>query len=371
MSLNYYLIFFLLVATSYFEFTKNETGSKQWYYAIVIFMMFTAGLGYALSPDCIAYFQTFNLVGDIEWSELDRFAEMASMEKGYLSLNKILGDFGFGFGMLTLVMAIGALTLKASTFYRYGGLPFLVLFIYAMPNFMFEEHVHIRQGMANAIAIFSVRYIIDRKLLKFLLCIGIGFQFHESIIVFVLAYWIAIMKFDEVTIGWLVTIAIIGNYTGLNAIIEVIMQLMPIGQDKFEDYQSQLYTESDVAIGDIVKILSVMSIMIYNRYASHDKLYCMFRNLFIMGVLLYFFLGKGIFGIRLPGFYLVFLGLTLGRMLYSFNGENFKRNFIYFSFVFYTLLLIFWFQVKQGHKSNFANYKTFFTPGAVYGLWKY
>ena len=89
MSLIYYLIFFLLVVTSYFEFSKNEKGSKQWYYAIVILMMFTAGLGYALSPDWIAYHKTFLLVGDIEWSELDNFSEMASMEKGFLSLNKI------------------------------------------------------------------------------------------------------------------------------------------------------------------------------------------------------------------------------------------------------------------------------------------
>lgn len=370
MSLIYYLIFFLLVATSYFEFSKNEKGSKQWYYIIVIIMMFTAGLGYGLSPDWIAYFQTFNLLSNIDWSELDHFAEMASMEKGYLSLNKILGDIGFDFGMLTLIMAIGALTLKTSTFFKYGGLPFLVLFIYAMPNFMFEEHVHIRQGMANAIAIFSVRYIIDRNIWKFLLCLGIGYQFHESIIVFSLAYWIGIMKFNELTIGWLVTIAIIGNYTGLNSIIEVIMQFMPIGQDKFDDYQSQLYAESDVAIGDIVKILSVLSIMIYNKYAIDDRLYCIFRNLFIFGVLLYFFLGKGIFGVRLPGFYLVFLGLTLGRMLYNFNGDEFKRRLIYFSFIFYTILLIFWFQVKQGHKSNFANYRTFFTNGAAYGLWR-
>ena len=357
--------------TSIIEFSKNEKGSQIWYYTIVIIMMFTAGLGYALSPDWVAYFKTFRLLLDVEWSDLDRFAEMAGMEKGYIMLNKILGDFGFDFGMLTLIVAIVSLLLKTSTFYKFGGLPFLVLFIYAMPNYMFEEHVHIRQGLANAIAIYSVRYIIDRKIWKFLLCITIGYQFHESIIVFILAYWIAVLKFDEVMIGWLVTIAIIGNYTGLTSVIEIIMQFMPVGQDKFEDYQSQLTGgDSAIAIGDIVKILSVMSVMIYNKYAVHDKLYGMFRNLFIMGVLLYFFLGKGIFGIRLPGYYLVFLGLTLGRMIYKFEGGGFKRSLVYFSFIFYTILLIFWFQVKQGHKSNFARYSTYFTPGAVYGLWR-
>lgn len=370
MSLIYYIIFFALAFTSYFEFSNNTKFSKQWYYTIVVVMMLTAGLGYGLSPDWIAYRNTFELLFDTDWSELGFFGEMAGMEAGYLAVNKFLGTLGFDFGMVTLVIATVSLYLKSTTFYKYGGLPFLVLFIYAMPNFMFEEHVHIRQGLANAIAIYSIRYVIDKKLIKFLICIAIGYQFHESIIVFVLAYWIAHFKFNTITIGWLVALAIVGNYTGLNSIIEVIMQYMPVESEKFEDYQSQLYTESDVAVGDIVKIISVTCVMIYNSYAVHDKLYCIFRNLFIFGVLLYFFLGKGIFGIRLPGYYLVFLGLTIGRLLYTFTGDQFKRRFIYFNFVCYTLLLIFWFQYKQGHKSNFANYRTIFNQGASYDLWK-
>ena len=370
MSLIYYIIFFLILVSSLFEFFEKKKGNVYWYYTIVAIMALTAGLGYALSPDWLAYYQTMHLVGDIDWSGLDRFAEMAGMENGFIFLNKILIDNGFDFGMLTITIASLALILKTSTFYKYGGYPFLVLFLYAMPNFIFEEHVHIRQGLSAGFAVFSVRYIIDRNLWKFLLCIVIGYQFHEGIIVFVLAYWIGTLRLNVVTVGWLVTIAIIGNFTGLNSVIEIIMQFMPFGQDKFEDYQSQLYAESDVAVGDIIKILSVMTIIIYDKYAVHDKQYCVFRNLFIMGTLLYFFLGKGIFGVRLPGFYLVFLGLTLGRLLYAFTGGEFKKHFIYFSFVSYTVMLIFWFQIKQGHKSNFANYRTFFSEGAIYGIWK-
>ncbi|MGV0966580.1 EpsG family protein [Empedobacter falsenii] len=371
MSFIYLFIFAFLLVASFLEFS-NKKVSKQLYILIVVIMCLTAGLGYALSPDWVAYFDTFNALAYVNWSEFGRFAYMAGMEKGYLGLNKILVDYGFDFGMLTLIVATTSLILKTTTFYKYGGFPFLVLFIYAMPNFMFEEHVHIRQGLANAIALYSIRYVIDRNLIKFLICITIGFQFHESIIVFLLAYWIAPMKFDEKFIGWLVVFSIIGFYTGLNSIIEIIMDFMPIGQDKFESYQSQLYDQGDgVAVGDFVKIISILSIIIYNKYAVEDKLYCYFRNLFVFGVLLYFFLGKGIFGIRLPGFYLVFLGLTVGRLVYVFDGDKFKRNFIYLSFVSYTVLLIFWFQIKQAHKSNFSNYRTVFNKEAVYGLWKW
>jgi len=367
----YLFIFAFLPVASFLEFS-NKKVSKQSYVLIVVIMCLTAGLGYALSPDWVAYFDTFNALAYVNWSEFGRFAYMAGMEKGYLGLNKILVDYGFDFGMLTLIVATTSLILKTTTFYKYGGFPFLVLFIYAMPNFMFEEHVHIRQGLANAIALYSIRYVIDRNLIKFLICITIGFQFHESIIVFLLAYWIAPMKFDEKFIGWLVVFSIIGFYTGLNSIIEIIMDFMPIGQDKFESYQSQLYDQGNgVAVGDFVKIISILSIIIYNKYAVEDKLYCYFRNLFVFGVLLYFFLGKGIFGVRLPGFYLVFLGLAVGRLVYVFDGDKFKRNFIYLSFVSYTVLLIFWFQIKQAHKSNFSNYRTVFNKEAVYGLWKW
>ncbi len=371
MSFIYLFIFAFLLVASFLEFS-NKKVSKQLYILIVVIMCLTAGLGYGLSPDWIAYYETFRISEGVNWAQFDRFAYMAGMEKGYLGLNKILVGLGFDFGMLTLIIASTSLILKTTTFYKYGGFPFLVLFIYAMPNFMFEEHVHIRQGLASAIAVYSFRYIIDRNLLKFLICITIGYQFHESIIVFILAYWIAPMKFDEKLIGWLVVFSIVGFYTGLNSIIEVIMGFMPIGQDKFESYQSQLGMEGDgVAIGDFVKIVSILSIIVYNKYALHDKLYCYFRNLFVFGVLLYFFLGKGIFGVRLPGFYLVFLGLTIGRLIYSFNGDKFKRNFIYMSFVSYTVLLIFWFQIKQAHKSNFSNYRTIFNKEAAYGLWKW
>lgn len=369
MSYIYYFIFTVILICSILEFFNDQKLNKNIFFSIVILMALVAGLAYAISPDWVAYFQNFYHSLKVDWSDVQDWSDMSGMEKGYLRLNKLFTTFGLGFGMFTLFITSLSLYLKSKTFYEYGALPFLVLFIYAMPNYLFEEHVHIRQGLANAFSIYSVRYIIDRKLLKFLLCIVIGYQFHESIIVFVLAYWIAPMKFNEKIIGWLVVFAIVGFYTGLNSIIEVIMKFMPIGQDKFEDYQGDLYNSDGFALGDFIKIISVLSIIIYNKYAKHDKLYCYFRNLFIMGVLLFFFLGKGIFGIRLPGFYLVFLGLTLGRMLYVFDGDKFKRAFIYSSFVLYTVILIFWFQIKQGKQARFNQYKTIFDKEAIYGLW--
>ena len=55
MSLIYYFIFSLLAITSYFEFFNDKKSSSIWYYSVVVLMIFTAGLGFALSPDWVPY----------------------------------------------------------------------------------------------------------------------------------------------------------------------------------------------------------------------------------------------------------------------------------------------------------------------------
>ncbi|WP_395093712.1 EpsG family protein [Vaginella massiliensis] len=370
MSFIYNFIVLILAIGAIQEVSKDMIIDKLYYRLIVLIMILTAGMGYALSPDWVAYFETFKMIGETAISDIARFGELVGMESGYLYLNYFLYSMGFDFGALTLVVVTVSLMLKFSTFYRYAGYPMLALLMYTIPNYFFEEHVHIRQGLANAIAMYSVRYVIDRKIWHFLLCITIGYQFHESIIVFVLAYWIVKIRVSTPVIGVAVIVAIIANFTGLTSIIDTIMQFMPVGQDKYESYESDLMQTGEFAVGDIVKLMTVGAIMLYNKNTEDDELYIAFRNLFLMGVVLYFFLGKGIFGIRLPGYYTVFLGLVVCRVLVNLKNISVTRNFVFYSFFTYTIVLFFWLQIKQGHKSNFGNYRTFFHPTAVYGLWR-
>ncbi len=371
MSLIYNIIIFLLAFGTIQEVSRDQPISKVYFWGVVVVMILTAGLGYGLSPDWVGYFDAFNIVGQLpNLVEVKLFGESYGMENGYLIANRLLYTLGFDFGMVSLLLVSISLYLKGSTFRKYAGYPMLALFMYMVPNYFFEEHIHIRQGLATAIMLYSVRFIIDRKFWKFSLCLVIAYQFHESCIVFLLAYWIAKVRVSTPMIGILVGVAIVANLTGLTSVIDAIMEVMPFGQDKFEAYESDIYKTGGIAIGDIVKIMTVIAIMVFNKRAAKDETYLVFRNLFIMGVLLYFFLGRGIFGIRLPGYYLVFIGLVVCRILYNMRDEGFVRNFVFYSFFSYTIALFFWFQIKQGPKTNFDKYKTFFHPTAIYGLWR-
>jgi len=368
MSFIYNFILILLLGSSIYEVSRNQKFGKAWFYFIVALMILTAGFAYAISPDWIPYWNAFEGTAVTPLSQLGDLSEKVDMEYGYIFLNKIVSSLGLGYASFTLLIAFITLSLKANTIYKYSGYVFLGLFMYMVPTYFFEEHVHVRQGLANAVTIFSVRYIIDRKLFKFLICFIIAFLFHKASVVFVLAYWIAIIRFNNVMVAGVVLFAVIANYTGLSTAIDGIMQYMPFGvAETYNDYSNATIVGS--VLGDIVKILTVVAILLFNRQATEkDPLFAYFRNIYLFGVILYFFFGRGIFAARLPGFYTVFIIFLIPRMVMALKDNLVFKNFVYNSFMLYTVLLYMNFYITWGDKSGFGNYTSVFNKWVPYSF---
>lgn len=333
-------------------------------------MIFTAGLAYAISPDWIPYWNAFQGANIFGFSELLQLSETLDMEIGYIFLNKVVSTLGLGYASFTIIISAIALTLKSTTIYKYSGYVFLGLLMYMVPSFFFEEHVHVRQGLANAITIFSVRYIIDRKLYYFLICFVIAFLFHKASVVFLLAYWIATIKFNNTMVAGIVLVAVIANYTGLSTAIDGLMQYMPFGvAETYNDYANATVVGS--VLGDIVKILTVIAILMFNKAATEkDPYFVYFRNIYLFGVVLYFFFGRGIFAARLPGFYTVFIIFLVPRMIMALKDNLTFKNFVYTSFTVYTILLYVNFYVTWGDKSGFGNYTSVFNEWVPYSFFQ-
>lgn len=360
---------FIILISSIYEIYGGGKPSKGWFYTIITILALTAGLAYAISPDWHAYWTSFEYMDRIDFSELFWFSEMMDMEIGYIFINKLVSSLGLGYASFTLLLAVISLGLKASSIYRYGGFVFMALLMYYIPTYFFEENVHVRQGMANAIMIYSVRFIIERKLRKFLICFVIAFLFHKAVVAFLFAYWIAKIRFNNLTISLIVGASIIANMAGLSNVIDGVMQFMPFGvADSYNDYVNQSLEAS--ILGDIVKIITVIVLLMYNKKVTErDELFSYFRNIYIFGVVLYFFFGQGIFAARLPGFYTVYIIFVVPRMIYALRYDVAIKNFIYIGFTAYTLLLYINFYNVWGDKSGFGNYRTVFST-SEYGFFK-
>jgi hypothetical protein len=369
MSFIYNLIVFLLLASTIYQVTQDKPTNKGWFTFIIILMMGTAGLAYAISPDWVAYWNAFEGTAQTDFKDLDYIATMFDMEMGYILLNKIVSALGLGYASFTLIIAIIALALKGRMFYKYGGYAFLTLLMYFIPTFLFEEHVHVRQGLANAIMMCSIPYIIQRKFYKFLFIFILAFLFHKAVVLFLFAYWIVKIKFNNSAIIFIVVLAIISNLVGLNIIIDSIAQYLPFGvAETYNDYASELSSEGGT-LGDIVKIITVAIILIFNKEVSEkDELFSYFRNIYIFGVVIYFFFGGGIFAARLPGFYTVYIIFVVPRMIYALRYSTSFKNFVFIGFTLYTLLLYVNFYRNWGHRSGYGNYTTSLNERTPYGF---
>ncbi len=369
MSFIYNLIVLLLLVSTIYQVTKEEETNKNWFRFIVILMMGAAGFAYALSPDWLAYWNAFEGIHIYDWSELGNFAEMVDMEMGYVVLNKIVSSLGFGYATFTLLIAVIALALKSNIILKYGGFAYMSLLMYFIPTYLFEEHVHVRQGLANAIMFCSIPFIIERKFWKFFMCFALAFLFHKAVVAFLLAYWIVKIKFNSTSILVIVGLAIIANVVGLSGAIDGLMQFMPFGvAETYNDYVNELTTESGI-LGDIVKVITVLIIVIFNKSVSEkDELFSYFRNIYLFGVIIYFFFGKGIFAARLPGFFTVYIIFVVPRMIMALRHDKQFKNFVFIGFTLYTMMLYINFYRNWGDRSGFGNYTSSLNSWVPYGF---
>ena len=368
MSFIYNLMAVLILISSIYEISTNKTADKRWFNFIIFLMMVTAGLAYGLSPDWIPYWNAFEGAAQTSFAELGDLSEKVDMEYGYMLLNKLVSAIGLGYGSFTLIIAIIALKLKSSIMYKYGGYAFLTLLMYFIPTYLFEEHVHVRQGMANAIMFISIPYIIERKLFKFLLCFVVAFMFHKAVVAFLLAYWIATIRFNNMTIILLIGSAVLANVLGLSSAIDGIMQFMPFGvAEAYNDYANELMDRG--VLGDVVKVITVIIILIFNKSVTEkDELFIYFRNIYLFGIFIYFFFGSGIFAARLPGFFTVYIIFVVPRMIKALRDSKALKNFLYIGFTAYTILLYVNFYRNWGDKSGFGNYTTSVNRWVPYGF---
>ena len=72
-----------------------------------------------------------------------------------------------------------------------------VVSLFALVGMSFANVFFVRQSIAQAILLFSIYYIQQRKLFSFLLCIVLAMGFHNSSIVFIPAYWLFTLNLSK------------------------------------------------------------------------------------------------------------------------------------------------------------------------------
>jgi hypothetical protein len=192
---------------SKYEQTENQRYS--YFYVISLVLMAISGLrSNAVGIDTIMYEELFN------YSKLLTLKEdLAStiMEHGYVIFEHIIGSVFGNYQWFLIIIAIITIIPVTIIIYKYSAKPWMSYFLFItfayFPFFM----TAIRQSIAIGITLIAFLFVKKKKLILFLLSIGLASTFHITSIIFLPVYWIDKFKLNQKNITGAV-MCIIGGF---------------------------------------------------------------------------------------------------------------------------------------------------------------
>ena len=127
----------------------------------------------------------------------------------YGMLNKLVFLTGVPFKDFTLISAIITISGKLSVYYKNSQYPIFSVLLFIIPAYFIADSGHMRQALGMTFCMLSFQFIKERKIWWYLLCLYIAFGFHKSTIVFLPAYWLAIIPMNSSRILYALLVCVI------------------------------------------------------------------------------------------------------------------------------------------------------------------
>ncbi len=158
---------------------RYKNGNYALFASFAVIFLFLA-LRYDYGIDYMAYYDVFNAIGELSFSQL---GQAAFNDWGYVFSNWLFAQLGLNFYFYVAAVAF----LQCAVLYNVikenvpSEFQWLAVAIYLFnPTFMLIQCSAIRQTIAIFLFLYSIRFIIRRKPLKFIVCIILGGLFHRS-----------------------------------------------------------------------------------------------------------------------------------------------------------------------------------------------
>lgn len=231
-------------------------------------------------PDTRGYALTFYGSDDISFRSLINNGDMRKEYLFYI-ITKIIAGFTeetviyFGLYGALFIFTYGKMIQKTSENYFISYLLFLVMYLSFAISGM-------RQMAAMSILFISFRFIKEQKLFAFLCCVFVAYFFHNTSIIFLLAYPIARARFS--TKMYAILIGCIVMALAFPDISKTILYDW-LAWDRIAMYETYGYTLS--MSGFYIKLcILIFNLFFYTNTVKHNPENEMLYNLSIVGVAL-------------------------------------------------------------------------------------
>lgn len=202
----YFIAYGLLISLYCTEKIRHYRDTKK-IMSIGFFIIFTIILGFrhpSMGVDLgygryYGYLASFEQISEMSWKEIFKLKSFLNYEKGYVVYNKIIGLISKDPQILLFATALISIALIAATLYELGdsrNILMTIVIYTALPCFLIQFS-GLRQSIAIAICVFSLRFIEKKEIKPFVVLILFATCFHITAVFFIsayFAYWLPITR---------------------------------------------------------------------------------------------------------------------------------------------------------------------------------
>lgn len=154
-------------------------------------------------------------------------------------------------------------------------------FLFMTLSYYFQSLNTVRYYLAWAVAVFSMKYVLKKQYVKFILLIGATAAIHKSVLLVIPVYFLANLNWKR----WQLIFLAVFASSGLplqNLYLKIIMKLYP-------SYENTAYLDGGTSFVNILRIIGVflLSLLYYRSAVADNKQNRFYFHLNIFALLLY------------------------------------------------------------------------------------
>lgn len=353
-----YILLFFIPVILYFYYNKKQQVPYKPFIIFFVALALFVGLGDMLGGyDRYIYGDLFDNLADglkvgISTSSSRLFIAYHS-EFGYVGLNWLIAHITNNRYIFIFCYTICMYAIIIECFKKYAKNYYLASILFMALVFFFS-FTYLRQMFAAAIIGLSIKYIIERKFLKFCAILLVAFSFHNSAIIFFPMYFIANKKYSKSKILLIMFICFIVGITGITSSFYNFYDELSI-RESHDDYALQQSTR-------IAYILEA-GLFLYYLILTHRDLTSAKKNIVLYNIALGFCAILLLFirsenGGRLSWYFVYGLIFSLTQLATTSYGRKIKMG-LQLSMISFLLF----FRILTSWGVFVYPYKTFFTNG--------
>ncbi|MCL2065264.1 MAG: EpsG family protein [Candidatus Cloacimonetes bacterium] len=182
-----YILNIVLILFWYFILSYKKSAKKEVWFLLLtgLQLILLGGLrGLSVGTDTNAYAYEY------EFFKMYGIARYSGLEYGYVGIMSVLSYFNANFIWLKMIVAFIIVFCVFKAIYDLSANVFLSVYLFISMYFYYYSFNGIRQCIAVAICFFGYKHLLNRKLLKYILCILVAAQFHTTAYIMLPVYFI-------------------------------------------------------------------------------------------------------------------------------------------------------------------------------------